>query len=78
MALFGYQAYSKRPVIKKQAEAFVELMLKERSRKPPRARIAALNKWMKISIAGLYLIGGYQKGVVQIPTSRNLYQVNIL
>jgi hypothetical protein len=76
MALFEYRAYSKHPAIKKQAEVLVNLMLSERSRKPSADKRNKLMKWMKTVIAGLYLIGGYQRGDVQIPTGRNLYQGN--
>ena len=76
MPLFEYRAYSKHPEIKKQANVLVKKMLSEYHRIPSRARITALTKWMKTAIAGLYLIGGYQRGDVQIPTSRNLYQGN--
>ena len=48
-------------------------MLKDYRRKPPKARISSLTKWMKTAVAALYLIGGYQKGDVQIPTGRNHY-----
>ncbi|WP_068320927.1 hypothetical protein [Polynucleobacter yangtzensis] len=76
MSLFEYRAYSKHPAIKKQAEVLVNLMLSERSRKPSANKRNKLTKWMKTAIAGLYLIGGYQRGDVQIPTGRNLYQGN--
>lgn len=76
MSLFEYRAYSKHTTIKKQAEVLVNQMLSERSRKPSADKRNKLTKWMKTVIAGLYLIGGYQRGDVQIPTSRNLYQGN--
>jgi len=76
MSLFEYRAYSRHPAIKKQAEVLVNQMLSERSRKPSADKRNKLTKWMKTAIAGLYLIGGYQRGDVQIPTSRNLYQGN--
>ena len=76
MTLFEYKAYSKHPAIKKQAEVLVNQMLSERSRKPSADKRNKLTKWMKTAIAGLYLIGGYQRGDVQIPMGRNLYQGN--
>lgn len=74
MPLFEYRAYSKHPIISKQAKVLVEEMLTSYKRKPSTARRGSLTKWMKTAISALYLIGGYQKGDVQIPTSRNLYQ----
>lgn len=76
MTLFEYKAYSKHPAIKKQAEVLVNQMLSERSRKLSANKRNKLTKWMKTAIAGLYLIGGYQRGDVQIPMGRNLYQGN--
>ncbi len=74
MPLFEYRAYSKHPVIKLQAKALIEEMLKGYRRKPSRARVSNLTKWMKNAIAALYLIGGYQRGDVQIPTGQNHYK----
>lgn len=74
MPLFEYRAYSKHPVIKLQAQALIEEMLKGYRRKPSRARVSSLTKWMKTAIAALYFIGGYQKGDVQIPTGQNHYK----
>ena len=74
MPLFEYRAYSKHPAISMQAKVLVEEMLASYKRKPSAIRRSSLTKWMKTAIAALYLIGGYQKGDVQIPTSRNLYQ----
>lgn len=73
MSLFEYRAYSKHPAIKLQAQALIEEMLKDYCRKPPKARISSLTKWMKTAVAALYLIGGYQRGDVQIPLGRNHY-----
>jgi hypothetical protein len=73
MPLFEYRAYSKRPEIRLQAQALIAEMLKEYRRKPSKARISSLTKWMKVAVSALYLIGGYQKGDVQIPRGRNLY-----
>lgn len=73
MSLFEYRAYSKHPAIKLQAQALIEEMLKDYHRKPHKARISSLTKWMKTAVAALYLIGGYQKGDVQIPLGRNHY-----
>lgn len=73
MPLFEYRAYSKHPVIKLQAQALIEEMLRDYRRKPSRARRSSLTKWMKTAIAALYFIGGYQRGDVQIPTGRNHY-----
>lgn len=74
MALFEYRAYSKHPAISKQAKVLVEEMLKDYRRKPSAARISSLTKWMKTAVAALYLIGGYQRGDVQIPMGHNLYK----
>jgi hypothetical protein len=73
MPLFEYKAYSTHPAIVKQAEVLVEEMLSLRKRKPDKKSKAQYFKWMKVAIAGLYLIGGYQKDSVQIPVNRNLY-----
>jgi hypothetical protein len=73
MPLFEYKAYSTHPAIVKQAEVLVEEMLGSRKRKPNKNSKAQYFKWMKVAIAGLYLIGGYQKDSVQIPVNRNLY-----
>jgi hypothetical protein len=73
MPLFEYKAYSNHPVINLQAEVLVEEMLSLRKRKPSKKDKAQYFKWMKVAIAGLYLIGGYQKDSVQIPFNRNLY-----
>jgi hypothetical protein len=73
MLLFEYKAYSKHPAIVRQAEVLVEEMLDLRKRKPSKKDKAQYFKWMKVAIAGLYLIGGYQKDSVQIPVNRNLY-----
>ena len=74
MSLFEFRAYSKHPAISKQAIVLVEEMLKSYRRKPTKTRRSSLTKWMKTAVAALYLIGGYQKGDVQIPTGRNHYQ----
>jgi len=74
MPLFEYRAYSKHPVIKLQAQALIEEMLKDYRRKPSRARRSNLTKWMKTAISALYFIGGYQRGDVQIPTGQNHYK----
>jgi hypothetical protein len=73
MPLFEYKAYSKHPAIVRQAEVLVAEMLGSRKRKPDKKSKAQYFKWMKVAIAGLYLIGGYQKDSVQIPVNRNLY-----
>ncbi|QWD88679.1 hypothetical protein GQ367_07290 [Polynucleobacter sp. MWH-CaK5] len=73
MSLFEYKAYSTHPEIIRQAEVLVEEMLSLRQRKPNKNDKTQYLKWMKVAIAGLYLIGGYQKDSVQIPVSRNLY-----
>jgi hypothetical protein len=73
MSLFEYKAYSKHPAIIKQAEVLVEEMLSSRQRKPNKNSKAQFFKWMKVAVAGLYLIGGYQKDSVQIPLNRNIY-----
>jgi hypothetical protein len=73
MPLFEYKAYSKHPAIVRQAEVLVEEMLSLRKRKPDKNSKAQYFKWMKVAIAGLYLIGGYQKDSVQIPVNKNLY-----
>ena len=74
MPLFEYRAYSKHPAISKQAKVLVEEMLTSYRRKPSAVRRSGLTKWMKTAVAALYLIGGYQKGDVQIPMGRNLYK----
>lgn len=73
MSLFEYKAYSNHPEINRQAEVLIEEFLSIRKRKPSKKDRAQFLKWMKVAIAGLYLIGGYQKNSVQIPVSRNLY-----
>jgi hypothetical protein len=54
MSLFEYRAYSKHPAIKLQAQALIEEMLKDYRRKPPKARISSLTKWMKTAVAALF------------------------
>lgn len=73
MSLFEYKAYSKHPEINRQAEVLVEEMLSSRKRKPSKKNRAQYLKWMKVAIAGLYLVGGYQRNTVQIPFGNNLY-----
>ena len=74
MPLFEYRAFSKHPAISMQAKVLVEEMLTGYRRKPSAARRSRLTKWMKTAVAALYLIGGYQKGDVQIPMGRNHYK----
>lgn len=74
MSLFEYRAYSKHPAISMQAKVLIDEMVKGYRRKPSTARRSSLTKWMKTAVAALYLIGGYQKGDVQIPMGRNLYR----
>ena len=74
MPLFEYRAYSKHPAISMQAKVLVEEMLTGYRRKPSATRRSSLTKWMKTAVAALYLIGGYQKGDVQIPMGRNHYK----
>jgi hypothetical protein len=73
MPLFEYKAYSNHPEINRKAEVLVKEMLSLRKRQPSKSRKAQYLKWMKVAVAGLYLIGGYQKDSVQIPVNRNLY-----
>ncbi len=73
MPYFEYKAYSKHPEINRQAEVLVEEMLSSRKRQPSKSSKAQYLKWMKVAVAGLYLIGGYQTDSVQIPMRRNLY-----